>query len=79
MARKHVTQDDAYDALCDPSIPVPDAIKLFKRAYRRSNAATQAFVLITSGALRERVGLLVPPRGSRSCQAIKANKSEDKS
>src|SRR4051794_24839451 len=40
---KHVTQDEAFDALCSPEIPPTEAIALFKRAYRRSNEATKAF------------------------------------
>lgn len=52
---KHVTQDQAFNALCDPAVPPADAVKLFNRAYRRSNDATKAFALMMAGAFREEI------------------------
>lgn len=49
----HVTHDQAWDALCDPAVPVRDALKLFVRAHRRSNDATKGFVLHFAGIIRE--------------------------
>lgn len=49
----HTTQDQAFKALCDPAIPIPDALKLFKKAYRRSNDVTKGFVLHTAGIFRQ--------------------------
>jgi len=49
----HVTHKQALDALCDPNVSPNKAFKLFQRAYRRSNEATQTFVLYFAGAMRQ--------------------------
>lgn len=52
MTRRHVTQDEALDALCDYRVPPAEAIELFRRAFRRSNDATRAFTLHVGGVCR---------------------------
>jgi hypothetical protein len=46
------THDQAFDALCDPGVPVVEALTIFKRAHRRSNGATKGFVLHFAGNIR---------------------------
>jgi hypothetical protein len=52
MSKKAPTHDDAWKALTDPDVPVRDALKIFERAYRRSNSFTKGFVLHMSGIAR---------------------------
>lgn len=61
---KHVTHDEAWDALCNPAAPVRDALMLFVKAHRRSNEVTKGFVLHFAGLIREeriRKEPLAPP------------------
>ncbi len=51
----HVTHDQAFDALVNPDIPLGKAMKLFERAYRRSNDATKSSVIEAALGLRLKV------------------------
>lgn len=48
----HITHKQAENALCDPEVPAEDAVKLFERAFHRSNDATKGFVLHWCGLVR---------------------------
>ena len=48
----HVTHDQAYDALCNPAVPLEEAARLFERAHRRSNEATRIFCVGTALNIR---------------------------
>ncbi len=51
----HVTHDQAFEALVNPDVPLEKAMKLFERAYRRSNDATKSFVVEAALGLRLKV------------------------
>ncbi len=51
----YVAHDQAFDALVNPDIPLEKAIKLFERAYRRSNDATKSSVIEAALGLRLKV------------------------
>ncbi len=49
---KRPTHSEAFAALCDPKVDPETALRLFIRAYSRSNDATKGFVLAIADSLR---------------------------